>query len=380
MKSDTMAAKPQHNGAHHLRVANILVPIDFSAMSIAAISTAKRLAQRFGATIHLAHIQEYTYPAALLGPGAPVLVAPMLDFEQWRKAAEERLENLAKDHGLRGTCRAEIAGAPFDMLCAIADQIPADLIVTSTHGRTGLERVLLGSTAERLVQHSPCPVFVARESKKGAATRHIDKILVPVDFSDCSLGGLRYAIEFAKKFAARIVVLHVANLGPALMTEGYGSFDVDYYRDIARRNSEEEMRQFLRGVKFGAVPFETAIIAQFSTDGICGAAEEEKADLIIMATHGRAGLTHVLIGSTAEAVVRHAPCPVLVVPSHPEVRAANVMKSPALAQRHPWLPKPVRKEIPETLTTRHARKLVAHPFPERRQINKFRETHVAARS
>jgi 3-deoxy-D-manno-octulosonic-acid transferase len=64
-------------------------------------------------------------------------------------------------------------------------------------------------------------------------------------------------------------------------------------------------------------------------EGICRAAQKEKADLIIMSTHGRTGRKHVLIGSVAEGVMRHAPCAVLVVPSHPAVRAANVTKRPA---------------------------------------------------
>ena len=86
------------------------------------------------------------------------------------------------------------------------------------------------------------------------------------------------------------------------------------------------MRAFLRRVNFGSVPFKTSAIAGFCPEGICRAAEKENVDLVIMSTHGRTGLKHILVGSVAEGMMRHAPCAVLVVPSHPATRAANVTK------------------------------------------------------
>ena len=362
------------NGAQHLRIANILVPIDFSELSLQAIPVAKRLAQRFGANVHLAHVQEYSYPAVMLGPGAPVLVAPLNDFEQWREAAQKRLERMAIEYRLTGTCRAEIGGAPFDTLDWIADDIAADLIVPSTHGRTGFKHALLGSTAERLVQHAPCPVFVVRKRQAHRSrTQTIDKILVPVDFSDCSLAGLNYAIQFAKKWAASLIVTHVVDLGPLLMADGYGVYDLSAAREAAIKQAEWQMREFVRRVQFGGVPFATVVTSGGPVAGICNVALAEKVDLIITATHGRTGLKHVLIGSVAELAVRHAPCPVLVVPSHPEIRAKNVSKRTVSRPVEPT--RAARKTLSEKFVTRRARKTTSHPFPERRSTNKFRESH-----
>jgi universal stress protein A len=177
-------------------------------------------------------------------------------------------------------------------------------------------------------------------SNRNRRTRlRIKNILVPVDYSKCSVAGLRYAIEFAKKVAARLIVVHVVDLGPQLMTEGRGVYHLSPYKEAAGRASKPQMRAFLRSVNFGAVPFETSAIAGFCPEGICRAAEKEKVDLIIISSHGRTGLKHVLIGSVAEGVMRHAPCAVLVVPSHPAARAANVTKRPAFkaptSSRHP---------------------------------------------
>jgi nucleotide-binding universal stress UspA family protein len=364
------------NGAQQLRIANILVPIDFSELSLRAIPVAKKMAQRFGANVHLAHVQEYSYPAMMPGPNAPLLVAPLKDFEQWREASQRRLEQIAKEYRLTGTCRAEIGGAPFDMIDWIADDIAADLIVTATHGRTGFKRALLGSTAERLIQHAPCPVFIVRERRgHRSRTQTIDKILVPVDFSDCSLAGLNYAIQFAKKWAANLVVAHVVDLGPLLMADGYGMYDLSAAREVAIEQAESQMREFVRRVQFGGVPFATVVTSGGPVAAICKIALAEKIDLIVTATHGRTGLRHVLIGSVAELTARHAPCPVLVTPSHPETRKQSLARGDKAATTRSRKKSPKRSLIPSELLTKRNRKLVRHPFPERRGINKFRESH-----
>ena len=324
---------------------NILVPIDFSELSLQALRKAQQIAGPFNATVHLFHVQEYGFSPALWGPGAPMPISPAFDFEEARAAAAMRLRDLAAEYGVRGSSAAEIGSAPFDMICWQAQKISADLIVTSTHGRTGLKRALLGSTAERLVQHAPCPVFVVREEKakrgKAPSVLSLNTILAPIDFSDCSLGGLEFAIEFAERFAAKIVVAHALDLRPLLTAEGYGIYRLANFQNSAQANAEALMREFLSQVNFGRVKHATAVVAGPPADAICAAAREHRADLIVTVTHGRTGLQHVLIGSTAEMVVRHAPCPVLVLPSHPAVRLMNITPKPpreaqgAKAKRRP---------------------------------------------
>lgn len=308
-------------------IRNILVPIDFSTMSIQAIVAAKRLAQRFRSTVHLASVQEPFYPTMFVGTGGPVPVSPIEAAEEVRKSTAQRLRTLAKANRLTGLCDAVIGAPVFDEICAIARAIPADLIVMPTHGRTGLKHVFLGSIAERVVQHSPCPVFIVRKSKrlrKTATTLSINTILVPVDFSDCSLEALKYAIAFANRVAARLIVFRGLDLGYADTTDGFAMYDLSALQDAAREAAEGQMREFLRAAKFGGVKFETAIMVGPPVWEICTFAKRRHVDVIIIATHGRTGFKHALIGSTAEKVVRHAPCSVLVVPSHPQERAKHL--------------------------------------------------------
>jgi hypothetical protein len=137
------------------------------------------------------------------------------------------------------------------------------------------------------------------------------------------------------------------------------------------------MRELVRSVNFGDVKFETVFTEGSPVLDICAFAKDHDVDLIITATHGFTGFTHVLIGSIAEQVVRHAPCSVLVVPSHPQVRAANLAKSAgAKVNRMAGQRQSPHARVGKAVTKKD-RKLAMHAFPERRRTNKFRESHFS---
>lgn len=309
------------------RIRNILVPIDFSQMSIQAIGAGTNLAGRFGATIHLVHVYDSSYPAGFAPipaavPTAVPVLAPTIAAQVKAKRRED-LKALAARFGISQKNSYLREGAPvFDEICWVAREIGADLIVTPTHGRTGLKRVFLGSTAERVVQHSPCPVFVYR---KGATK--IGRILVPVDFSPSSLEALKEAIAFADRVAAGIVVMHAVDLGLPLASEGYWMYDLTTLIDAAKAGAQEQMQSFVRQAKFGGVRFETIVQVGPPVSEICLLTETKNIDLIITATHGRTGFERLLMGSVAEQIVRYAPRSVLVVPSHPAERAKRIARA-----------------------------------------------------
>jgi nucleotide-binding universal stress UspA family protein len=144
----------------------------------------------------------------------------------------------------------------------------------------------------------------------------ISQILVPVDLSESSRVALRYAGELAKKFGAAIDVLHVweappfvppgAMVGPA--TDGKTLVDT------VREGAEQSLSTFVEDAKKQGVDIRSSRCELgVPTHAIIDAGKDGKYDLIVMGTLGRSGLSHVLLGSTAERVVRHAPCPVLTV-------------------------------------------------------------------
>lgn len=353
-------------------VRNILVPVDFSPMSILAVEAAKTFARRFDAQIHLLHVQEVSYPAGFMAP-TPHLVGELIVIQHDN---EKRLCKRLRDWGARLDLLPEqchvISGSPvFDAICQMAHRLSIDLIVMPTHGRTGLNRVFFGSTTERVVQHSPCPVFIARKR-----TGETNTILVPVDFSGCSLDALKYAIQLAKVLAARIIVCHVVHLGYAFTSDGYAMYDMSEIIKALRKEAEKQMIEFVRAAKFDGVKFETVVQTGAAVDEICALAQGKDVDLIITPTHGRTGLKHILIGSVAEQIVRRADRPVLVLPSHPAMRAHAVKKRPVACR---LAARGIRKSRPNGNKLSARLRLTnrpASPFPERRKTNKFREPHT----
>jgi nucleotide-binding universal stress UspA family protein len=136
-------------------------------------------------------------------------------------------------------------------------------------------------------------------------------ILVPIDFSAYADQALEYAIELAKTLQARLTLLHVIHLTPWTMGDMVTTFPGIFLEDV--ETEAQQLMQASRGRLHDAgLQGETVIVHGVPFQAIINIASEQDVDLIIMGTHGRTGLTHLLMGSVAEKVVRLAPCPVLV--------------------------------------------------------------------
>lgn len=149
-----------------IEIRTILAPTDFSAHAEGALRFACGLAERLGATLHLLHALPDVVP---VGPD-PMLV-PTFPPEYYHEAEARALASLrqAIPPGCDRPAKVEVAvrwGDPVDAIVAYASEHRIDLIVTATHGRTGLSHVLLGSVAERIVREAPCPVLTIRDRKK----------------------------------------------------------------------------------------------------------------------------------------------------------------------------------------------------------------------
>jgi universal stress protein A len=145
-----------------------------------------------------------------------------------------------------------------------------------------------------------------------ASLIRIQSILVPLDFSAPSQKALDYAVAFAKLFGAKLALLHVVE--PVATPDFANSFPLLTENDKVKAACEAKLEFLIRQKGIGAKLVEKTLVRQGrSYHEITEAARTLKADLIIISTHGYTGLKHALLGSTTERVVRHAPCPVLVV-------------------------------------------------------------------
>lgn len=145
-----------------LELKSILVPVDFSPAGQAALKYGHRFAEQFGAKVHLLYVIEpIPYP--------DFAFVPAMETDATVRAARAKLEQLAQKEGFNpatlAACVVRI-GSPFQEIVEAARSLKTDLIIVSTHGYSGLKHVLLGSTAERVVRHAPCPVLVVRQRER----------------------------------------------------------------------------------------------------------------------------------------------------------------------------------------------------------------------
>jgi nucleotide-binding universal stress UspA family protein len=142
-------------------------------------------------------------------------------------------------------------------------------------------------------------------------------IIVPTDFSEHSLRGLDYAIEIAEKFGSRLKIVYV--LEPLLQAAdvAWTTVDFEQLNQAHKESAEKQLSQLIEERVPNNMSAESAILFGKPFVEILKLAKAENADLIVMATHGRGAISHILMGSTAEKVVRKAPCPVLTV-KHPK--------------------------------------------------------------
>jgi nucleotide-binding universal stress UspA family protein len=308
----------------HRRFTRILVPIDFSRSSLKAIPYALAISRQFGADVHLLHVTDVTQQ-----PPPSLLTLPVLPQAEWNQRFMKRLQALAMKYRTNGNISAlePRTGVAYEEICTVARELKADLIVISTHGYTGYKRLFLGSTTERVVQHSSCPVLVVRQhlsNRNGVVdlrTRSgfwLKKILVPTDLSKCSQIAFEYGLQLASDFNAEFRLVCVINPHAYPFGDKYAALDP---AELMRKTEDATQKRMRSMAAKAQTRYSVRVLHGSPAIEICNAANET-VDLLIISTHGRTGLGHILIGSVAEHVVRHAHCPVLVIPSRPSSKSA----------------------------------------------------------
>jgi nucleotide-binding universal stress UspA family protein len=250
----------------------------------------------------------------------PYLLEPVL--EGVSRALEELAASLAKA-GVRTSTSLAI-GIPSEEIARAAREEDSDLIAMGTQGRTGLDHVLVGSTAERVIKTAPCPVLAVRtpspRAQDGVSLR---RLLVPVDFFQPSLDALETALLLARQVAAAVTLVHVMDW--AWIRLHYSPMDLA--EDVRiRKDLEGRLDRYADLLRHEGIAVDTSILGGAGpAEHIAEAAQLHGADLVVMGTHGKRGLRRALMGSVAEGVLREAPCPVLTVnaprfaPGYPRV-------------------------------------------------------------
>ena len=263
----------------------VLVPIDFSRVSLYAWELAKQLFEPMGAKLEALFVYE---SPIYYGEGFPL---PPLS-EQDRREIQRHLRERIGDH------EALVAeGSPGPSILDVARQRGTDLIAMGTHGRTGIPRVLLGSVAEHVIRNSQVPILALR-----GESQRVESILAPINFETYSIKGFLVAAQLAELLGARV---------DGVFVEAPGA---------TRKAVESAYQALVRGLSPYFTHRHPWLMTRRGepTKEIVSAAG--KYDLLVLVAHRKSFFHELVLGTTVERVLRHSPVPVLAVPD-PEAGA-----------------------------------------------------------
>ncbi|EMA56160.1 universal stress protein [Halococcus thailandensis] len=285
----------------------ILLPTDGSEAVQPAIEQALALAETYDASLYVLHVVETA--------GIPARVAKDELFDALESEGREAIENIHKQASRADIPHVEgsIAnGTPYRAILKRADEHDVDLIVMGTHGRTGVERQLLGSTTERVMRRADAPVLTVQADE--ATTHPYRNVLVPTDGSDCATDALELGIDVAGANGASLHLLTVVDRG-----------------DFGINLRSDERTTEVNAAATDVVDDATAVAERAGIESVSGTietgtsihqairsyVEENDVDLVVLGTHGRTGVDRYMLGSVTEKFVRTSPVPVLTARKTP---------------------------------------------------------------
>jgi nucleotide-binding universal stress UspA family protein len=300
-----------------IKIARILWPVDFSEHARHALQHAVAIARWYDSTITALHV----HSGYRVVGDAPEFA--MVEYDDLTTAEERRLTSeverfIEKDGEIEVPLNIVVAtGAPAREVLKHADGMPADLVIMGTHGRSGFERLILGSVTERVLRKAPCPVMsVPPRGAEGAAPSAplFKRILCPVDFSDCSMRALAYAMSLAQEADAHLIAVHVLEFPEdAAERLKFPIVNLEEYRRRSEQESQERLEQAIPETVRAYCRVETQVVTGRAYRETLRIAEEQQADLIVIGVRGRGAVDRLFFGSTTNHVVRQASCPVLTM-------------------------------------------------------------------
>jgi nucleotide-binding universal stress UspA family protein len=295
-----------------VQIKRILCATDFSDFSNQTIPLGSALAKEFDATLLICHVVELPF-ATMYGE---VQLDPIAQQARMTTAAYEMLARIVQEEDVDWTPLVVI-GHPADEIVRLAVQEQVDLVVSATHGRSGIKRMILGSVTERLMRTLTCPLLIVREQPQALAGApgsgfHPRTILVGCDFSPDSDLAFQYGLSLAQEFESELHLVHV--IEPPVYQNVLSMEDGEEPRreDIAPRLQRKLAEMVPMDARHWCSPV-TVLVEGKTDEELTRYAMLNAIDLIVLGVHGHGLVEKLFVGSTTDRVARQAKCPVLAV-------------------------------------------------------------------
>jgi nucleotide-binding universal stress UspA family protein len=293
----------------------ILCPIDFSDFSLDALRHGLGLAQWYSAQLTLFHV--YQLSQALPVEGIPGSVPVYVNADP-NKMAEEVRRFCAPLLGSSARS-VDIVVSPGNAANEIrreAERLPFDLLILGTHGRSGFERLFLGSVTEKVLRSTRVPVLTIPPPVREPGSPLYKTILCPLEFSPPSIRALEYALSLALEANARLILLHaIENVLGDAGAEALGHLSVSEYYHQLEQDAVTRLRAVVpENAHVWSRPEERVVKGRAHQE-ILKVVADEHVDLVVMGVQGKGVVDRLVFGSTTHRVIREAGCPVLTLHS-----------------------------------------------------------------
>lgn len=302
-----------------IAIERILCPIDFSETSRRALDCAVALARWYEARLIVVHVFANvpiadTVPSLGVGGIQPV---SLRDVERDAVLTEMRQFVGRVPDGVPVEIALQEAPDVRAEILAAAGARRADLVVMGSHGRGGVQRLVLGSVADTVLRKAACPVLVVPPHVDTARIAvPFRRIVCPVDFSPASARSVSYALTLAQETDGEITLLHSIEIPPELREYAFPEpIDVDAIHSAARAESLRRLRELVPESAYTYCTVHTEVTEGRPHRQVLRVAGERQADLIVMGTQGRSTVDRLVFGSNTYAVIRDSACPVMTVPA-----------------------------------------------------------------
>jgi nucleotide-binding universal stress UspA family protein len=296
----------------------ILCPVDESEFSARALRYAAALAYVYQSQLTILSVRPLLLPPALWMeyPAAPLLEPIDVNAEEeglWSFVREAAGPTLAKVTIREGSIVPEILRT--------ARALTADLIVMGTHGRSGFEHCLLGSVAENVLRHAPCPVLTVPRRAQEPTGAPFKNVLCAIDFSHDSHRALELSLSLAQSVAGRLVLVHSLEQFSGMESKVTAHFEVSEFRRTFEREAKQRLEALVPAADRTSCGVSVVVAHGKASREVLRVAAAFEADLIVLGVHGRNAVDMSLFGSTTQQVLHRAEIPVLTVPQQ-AIRAA----------------------------------------------------------
>lgn len=304
-----------------IEIQRILCPVDFSACSRRALDYAVVVARRFESTVTMLFVSAVV-PIDAYAPGTVVLPTAVLTPND----RDQLLASMARFADAEGGASVAMTYkvAEGDVAARIVERAgtsSSDLLVMGTHGRSGFDRFLFGSVTDKVLRKATCPVLTVPPRVPDmvpADPALFKRIVCAVDFSDCSMYALEYAMSLAQEADAQLTVVHVIEVPPALPPHTSGDIfetprSLREYIALAEEDRRARLERAIPDSVRSYCAVDLVLVTGKAYRELLRVASERSADLLIAGVQGRGAANLLFFGSTAQHLVRQASCPVLTL-------------------------------------------------------------------